>query len=123
MVDAPFSESLDAFERLASSYQDRLYRLALRLLGEPGRAEDVVSEALIDAWRCQVHLLEEGAVSCWLYRAVLAGCSALAHLPPRQGLCQLLREEFELSFQQIAAVLVTTPAEVHDHLAATVAVA
>ena len=40
-----------AFEALARRHQAALYRVAVRVLGDPVEAEDALQEALIDAWR------------------------------------------------------------------------
>lgn len=40
-----------AFDRLVCAYQDRLYNFALRLLGSPEDAEEVVQDALVRAYR------------------------------------------------------------------------
>jgi RNA polymerase sigma-70 factor (ECF subfamily) len=41
----------DAFEALVRARQDRLYSIALRILGDPGEAEDTAQDALIRAYR------------------------------------------------------------------------
>jgi len=49
---AELATDLDAtFERLVIAHQDRLYTIALRLLGDPRDAEEVAQDALIRAYR------------------------------------------------------------------------
>ncbi|WP_430867272.1 sigma-70 family RNA polymerase sigma factor [Demequina aurantiaca] len=43
--------STQAFEDLYSSMLNQVYRLALRVVRDPGMAEDVAQEALVEAWR------------------------------------------------------------------------
>lgn len=55
-MDAPLladlSTDLDAhFERLVLGHQDRLYTIALRLLGDPRDAEEVAQDAFVRAYR------------------------------------------------------------------------
>src|ERR687894_2555742 len=40
-----------AFERLVRSHQDRLYTIALRMLGDPRDAEEVAQDAFVRAYR------------------------------------------------------------------------
>ncbi|HEY7590189.1 MAG TPA: sigma-70 family RNA polymerase sigma factor [Candidatus Limnocylindrales bacterium] len=49
---ADLAADLDAaFERLVLAHQDRLYTIALRLLGDPRDAEEVAQDALVRAYR------------------------------------------------------------------------
>ena len=42
---------LDAFNALVLHYQDRIYTIAYRILGEPAAAADAAQEALLSAYR------------------------------------------------------------------------
>lgn len=57
----------DAFGELVARYQDQLYTMALRMLGRPADAADVVQETFLRAY---VHLPRLGATGLrpWLYR-------------------------------------------------------
>lgn len=49
---ADLATDLDAaFERLVLAHQDRLYTIALRLLGDPRDAEEIAQDALVRAYR------------------------------------------------------------------------
>jgi RNA polymerase sigma-70 factor (ECF subfamily) len=49
---AALARDLDhAFERLVLAHQDRLYTIALRLLGDPRDAQEVAQDALVRAYR------------------------------------------------------------------------
>src|SRR4029078_9507196 len=49
---AELAHCLDAaFERLVLAHQDRLYTIALRMLGDPGDAEEAAQDALVRAYR------------------------------------------------------------------------
>jgi RNA polymerase sigma-70 factor (ECF subfamily) len=51
-LPAALASDLDAaFERLVRSHQDRLYTIALRLLGDPRDAEEVAQDAFVRAHR------------------------------------------------------------------------
>jgi len=63
----------DAFSRLVERHQDGLYTMALRLLGRPEDAADVVQETFLRAY-VSLPRLRPASVRAWLYRvAVNAG--------------------------------------------------
>ncbi len=58
-----------AAEALALRWLPRLYRAALRLLGDPAEAEDVAQEAMLRAWRHADRFdPRRGAAMSWGYR-------------------------------------------------------
>lgn len=54
--------------------RDRLYRTALRLLGEPATAEDMVQESLIKIWEKRHDLPEVKQPAAWCTRIVNNRC-------------------------------------------------
>ncbi len=57
-----------AFEALYRRYARPLYGLALRMLGDRGRAEDAVQEAFTSVWRSAANYRpERGPAAPWLY--------------------------------------------------------
>jgi RNA polymerase sigma-70 factor, ECF subfamily len=63
-----------AFEALARRHQAVLYRLAVRVMGDPTEAEDALQEALLDAWGRIERFRGESAFSTWMYRVVTNRC-------------------------------------------------
>lgn len=63
-----------AFEALVRRHQRRLYRLAVRLLGDTSDAEEAVQEAFVAAWRQLKGFRGEAAFSSWMYRIVTNRC-------------------------------------------------
>jgi RNA polymerase sigma-70 factor (ECF subfamily) len=59
--------SLDAFNMLVERYQDGVYSLCRRLLGDPGAAEDATQEAFISAFRA-IGSFAGGNFRAWLFR-------------------------------------------------------
>lgn len=58
-----------AFDVLTTRHALRLRRAALRVVGEPGTAEDVAQDALLRAWsRAAQYEPARGSVSAWLHR-------------------------------------------------------
>lgn len=64
---------LDAFNELVLAYQDRVYNLAYRILGDPAAAEDATQEAFIAAYR-HLSTFRGGSFLSWLMRTVANRC-------------------------------------------------
>ncbi len=62
-----------AFTGLVRAYQERMYRLAYRLLGDPESAADATQDALLSAFR-NIALFRGGSLKAWLMRIVTNGC-------------------------------------------------
>jgi RNA polymerase sigma-70 factor, ECF subfamily len=62
----------DAFAEVVAATEDRLYRLAARLLGDAIEAEDVLQEAYVRAYDAMVTgaFDRRASVESWLYRIV-----------------------------------------------------
>lgn len=61
-------QKLTHFEGAALAYADQLFRVALRLCREQAKAEDLVQEAYLQAWR-SFHRFEMGTnLRAWLYK-------------------------------------------------------
>jgi RNA polymerase sigma-70 factor (ECF subfamily) len=70
------AQDLDGhFEALVLTYQDRLYRFALRLMGNPQDAEEVAQDTLVRAYRALTDYSSDrvGALALrpWLYQITL----------------------------------------------------
>lgn len=68
----------DAFGELVRRHRDRLWRVALRTLGNPDDAADAVQDALVSAFRAAGGYRGEAAVTTWLHRIVVNACLDLA---------------------------------------------
>ncbi len=58
----------EAFGRVVERYSEPLYNLALRIVRDPARAEDVVQETFIRAYERIDGFRGAGSLSTWLYR-------------------------------------------------------
>ena len=68
----------EAFAEMVDAYSPQLYRLALRMLGNPQEAEDVLQETFINAFRHLKDFEGRSQLSTWLYR--IAANQALMRL-------------------------------------------
>jgi RNA polymerase sigma-70 factor (ECF subfamily) len=74
---------ITAFEDLVRRYQAPVYRIAVRILGDPGSAADTTQEAFVTAWRRLPEVRAEQAFAAWLYRiAVTRALSTLRSARP-----------------------------------------
>jgi RNA polymerase sigma-70 factor (ECF subfamily) len=73
-----------AFEQLVSRYQDRVYGLARRMLGESHDAEDVTQQTFLSMVEHLRDFREESSVAAWVLR--IAANHALKLLRKRRGL-------------------------------------
>jgi RNA polymerase sigma-70 factor (ECF subfamily) len=70
-----------AMQVLFARHHVRVYRFALRLIGDPTRAEDIISEVFLDVWRQAGRFEGRAAVSTWLL--AIARFKALSALRKR----------------------------------------
>jgi RNA polymerase sigma-70 factor (ECF subfamily) len=70
----PARERADAFSRLLVSSQDRAFRLAAVILGNPDEAEDPVADAALRAWQHVVRLRDPRTFDAWFCRIVVNVC-------------------------------------------------
>jgi RNA polymerase sigma-70 factor (ECF subfamily) len=56
------------FVRLVDMYSNQIYRLAIKILGDPHDAEDVLQETFIKAYRSLPSFEGRSSISTWLYR-------------------------------------------------------
>lgn len=73
LIAAAQQGNLDAFNELVLAYQDRVYNLAYRILGDPAAAEDVTQEAFIAAYRT-LNTFRGGSFLSWLLRTAANRC-------------------------------------------------
>ena len=70
LLDAARHGDSDAFTALVERYQDDLYTMALRLLGTPADAADVVQETFLRAYM-NLPRLQATSVRGWLFRVAV----------------------------------------------------
>ena len=73
LIHSAMQGDLEAFNRLILAYQDRLYRQAYYMLGDPMDAEDAVQEAFVSAYKA-ILTYRGGSFRSWLLRIVTNKC-------------------------------------------------
>lgn len=66
-----------AFAALVRAHQDQLYRVALRMTGNPSDAQDVVQETLVQAWQHLPGFRGDSRFSTWVTRILINRCRNL----------------------------------------------
>jgi RNA polymerase sigma-70 factor (ECF subfamily) len=72
-----------AFEALMVRYGDRVFLMALRILGSRADAEDVAQEVSVIAWRRLSDIADPAAVRTWIFRVTHRQCMSV--LRSRRG--------------------------------------
>src|SRR6187401_3149430 len=80
---AELAHDLDgAFDTLVFAHQDRLYTIALRMLGDPGDAEEAAQDALVRAYRALASYdrarIGQLRLRPWLTTIVLDRCRSVS---------------------------------------------
>jgi RNA polymerase sigma-70 factor, ECF subfamily len=74
LVDKVRAGDLGAYEMLIRRHRDRIYRIALRMLGNPADADDVAQEVVIQLWTAMTGFAGTSSFTTWLYRVVVNRC-------------------------------------------------
>ena len=79
----------EAFEQLVRDNQNRVYSLAVRLMGDREEAADLAQEAFLKAWQGLPTFQGESSFSTWLYRLTSNVCiDALRRNRRRQAVAE-----------------------------------
>lgn len=73
LIQASRQGDLDAFNRLVLAYQDQVFNLAYRMLGEVDPAADAAQDAFISAYR-NLSTYRGGSFKAWLLRIATNAC-------------------------------------------------
>ena len=76
-----------AFEELYRLHHRRIYALALRMIREPGRAEELTQDAFVEAWRSLATFRGESAFGTWLHGLAARVATIDLDDEARDGVC------------------------------------
>jgi RNA polymerase sigma-70 factor (ECF subfamily) len=72
------------FERIAAEYQDRIFRLALSMLGDRAAAEEAAQDALVRVWKGLPGFRAQSSLSTWIFAITRNAClTAIGRREPR----------------------------------------
>lgn len=91
LIQEALDGNLDAFNGLVLHYQDIVYNVAYRVMGEPGAASDACQEAFISAYQ-KLHQYRGGSFKSWLLRIVTNACYDELRRRQRRPITPLLPE-------------------------------
>lgn len=74
LVDKVRAGDIDAYEVLVRRHRGRIYRIALRMMGDPHDAEDVAQDVVIQVWTALAGFTGSSTFTTWLYRIVVNRC-------------------------------------------------
>ncbi len=66
--------NLDAFNQLVEQYQQQVYNIALRMLGNPQDAEDITQDIFVQAWKA-LRSFRGNNFRAWLFRIASNSCT------------------------------------------------
>jgi RNA polymerase sigma-70 factor (ECF subfamily) len=89
-----------AFAQLVETYSGRIYNLALKMLGNPDLAEDILQETFVNAYRAIDRFEGRAHVSTWLYR--IAHNAVLMRLRKEKGMPDLHSLDDDLDLDTFA---------------------
>ena len=72
-IDLAIQGSLEAFNRLVAIYQTQVYNTALRIMRDPGLADDMAQTAFINAWK-HMDTFNGSAFKPWILRITINAC-------------------------------------------------
>ena len=73
-IEIADQSTAESFEREALPHLDTCFRVACRLTGDPSRAEDLVQEVFLRAYRGLAGFRGEARLSTWVYRIAVNVC-------------------------------------------------
>lgn len=90
---------LDAYNQLVLVYQDRIYNLAVRILGDDYAAEDITQNTFLTAY-LNLPRFRNGSFRSWLYRIATNACYDVYRLHKRQPVISM--ENKDLTEEKIS---------------------
>lgn len=68
----------DALEQLLNSFEDKIFRMAVMMLRDPSRAEEVTQDVFLKIWRALPAYDGRASVSTWVYTIARNTCLSAA---------------------------------------------
>ncbi len=107
-IEAAQSGDADSFERIVLEYQQKVFNLAFRLLGEREEAEDLTQDVFVNVFRHLSSFRGEAQFSTWIYQVTMNHC---------RNRLKYLKRRFHYSTESIDEPVSTPDGEVSRDLA------
>ena len=118
LVMAAEKGSVEAFNQLVLGHQDRIFNLALRILGDEDTAEDITQNTFMNAY-LNLSRFRHGSFHGWLYRIATNACYDECRLQKRRPVLSIenknLAEERIIPLEQLSTACALPEIEVERH--------
>lgn len=85
LVERARGGDAETFRELVMRYQDRVFALARRMVGDREEAEEVAQDAFLRAWRALPRFRSDARFSTWIYRITYRrACDSVASIRVRR---------------------------------------
>lgn len=92
LVSSAQNGDLESFNQIVLLYQDRIFTLSLRILGDEDLAEDITQNTFLSAYR-NLPGFRNGSFQSWLYRIAINACYSEYRKQKRHPLLSLEYED------------------------------
>ena len=90
-----------AFEEMLDRYQDKVFHLAVAMLGNEAAAQDLTQDVFVKVWKALPQVRAESSLSSWIYTITRNTC--LTEIKKRA-----YRRTLSLATEEVALTLVRT---------------
>jgi len=106
-IESAKKGDIESFERIVLAYQQKVYNLAYRLLGEREEAEDLSQEVFINVFRHLPRFRGDSQFSTWIYQVTLNHC---------RNRLKYLKRRYHHATESLDDPIVTAEGEIEKHL-------
>ncbi len=110
--------SADAFERLYRKHGRRVYAVCLRMVSDPGRAEELMQDAFVRAWSAIGSFQHRSAFGTWLHRLAVNVVLSDMRAEKRRSSRELLPVELEEFEREVGGAMPETRVDLERAIAA-----
>jgi len=110
--------SAEAFERLYRKHGRRVYAVCLRMVSDPGRAEELMQDAFVRAWSAIGSFQHRSAFGTWLHRLAVNVVLSDVRADKRRSSRELLRGELDEFEREVGGAMPETRVDLERAIAA-----
>ncbi len=110
--------SAEAFERLYRKHGRRVYAVCLRMVSDPGRAEELMQDAFVRAWSAIGSFQHRSAFGTWLHRLAVNVVLSDVRAEKRRSSRELLRGELDEFEREVGGAMPETRVDLERAIAA-----